>query len=257
MKIAGQGDLQWQSDVSSDVFPYGGANGHSVVQTSDGGYAVSATKTLSDNAVMLFKTNNQGIREWFKRYPVPILELGTYDRISLRRTSDGGYIIGTRTLLKVDSQGNQQWLTTFSDVVCANSVLQTPDGGYVATGPTSGYSSIYLFKTNASGSREWITPLAPSSSSEGRWVERTADGGFVASGSYTGPENLVASVVRTTSSGTQMWVDPLCIGSAECVRQTQDGGYIVTGHYYVPASQYGTSSMFLKKLAPEQKGKPK
>jgi CubicO group peptidase (beta-lactamase class C family) len=127
MKIDVQGNLAWQSDVSGADFPQHVA-GHAVVQTSDGGYAVYGTTLLSDSGVILFKTDGLGRRQWFKRYPIVILE-GTYDRGSLRLTSDGGYIIGTRTLLKVDSQGNQQWLKTFDDVVCANSVLQTPDGG--------------------------------------------------------------------------------------------------------------------------------
>jgi hypothetical protein len=256
VKLDGQGNIVWQNEISSDVFPYAYVSGHALVQTSDGGYAVVAIETLSDSAVVLFKTDNLGRRQWLKRYAVAIRQLGVPDRISLRQTSDGGYIIGTRTLLKVDSQGDQQWLRTFSDVVCANSVLQSPDGGYVATGQARHYSrsSIYLFKTNADGFREWIVELASSSRSEGRWVERTADGGFVVAGNCRSPEKRTkASILRTTSSGTLVWTDLLCNGGAECARQTQDGGYIVTGLYYVPASQYGTSYLFLTKLAPDRK----
>jgi len=256
VKLDGQGDVVWQSEISSDVFPYAYVSGHALVQTSDGGYAVVAIETLSDSSVVLFKTDNLGRRQWLKRYAVAIRQLGVPDRLSLRQTSDGGYVIGTRTLLKVDSQGNQQWLAAFGDVLCANSAIQTPDG-YVATGPASNwanydYSSIYLMKTNSQGSRDWFHEFAFSARSEGRWVERTADGGFIVAGYYLGSDSRSAAcLIRTTSSGTHLWTDPLCVGSAECVRQTQDGGYIVTGRHYAPTTR--TTSMFLEKLASEQK----
>jgi hypothetical protein len=255
VKLTRQGDLVWQNEVSSDVFQYGNATGRAVVQTTDGGYAVSAFTTLSDSAVLLFKTDSLGNRQWLKRYPIRI-EFGTYDMFPLCRTPDGGFIIGTRTLLKVDSLGNQQWLRTFDDVVCANSVVQTSDGGYVATGPTSDHSSAYLLKVRADGSPEWIVPrLAGDAKSEGYWLEQTADGGFTVAGSYRGPEDRsIACVFRLEASGVHVWTDSLCIGAATCVRRTRDGGYIVTGEHYVPPPPpYGTRYLFLTKLAPDRK----
>jgi hypothetical protein len=255
VKLARQGELVWQNELSSDVFQYGNATGRAVVQTSDGGYAVSAFTTLSDSAVLLFKTDSLGNRQWLKRYPISI-EFGTYDMFPLCRTSDGGFIIGTRTLLKVDSMGNQQWLRTFGDVGCANSVVQTSDGGYVATGPTSDHSSAYLLKVRADGSPEWIVPrLAGDTKSDGYWLEQTADGGFAVAGSYRGPEERsIACVFRLDASGVHVWTDSLCIGAATYVRQTRDGGYIVTGEHYVPPPPpYGTHYLFLTKLAPERK----
>ncbi|MCX6843260.1 MAG: hypothetical protein NTX53_13360 [candidate division WOR-3 bacterium] len=254
VKLAGQGKLVWQSELSSDVFPYGDATGRAIVQTSDGGYAVTANSTLSDSALILCKTDSLGNRQWLKRYPIDI-EWGTYDMFPLHQTSDGGYIIGTRTLLKVDSCGNQQWLRTFDDVVCANSVLQTPDGGYVATGPASDHSNAYLLKVRVDGSPEWIVPrLAGDTESEGYWLEQAADGGFAVAGSYRGPSDRgVACVFRLTSNGIHVWTDSLCIGAAACVRQTGDGGYIVTGSNHVPPPPlYGIHYLFLTKLAPDR-----
>jgi hypothetical protein len=257
VKLTRQGDLVWQNEVSSDVFQYGNATGRAVVQTSDGGYAVSAFTTLSDSAVLLFKTDSLGNRQWLKRYPIRI-DHGTYDMFPLRQTSDGGYIIGTRTLLKVDSLGNQLWLRTFNEVECVNSVIQAPDGGYFATGPMSDHANAYLLRVGADGSPEWILPrLAGDTKSGGYWIEQTADGGFAVAGSYRGPvERSIACVFRLTSSGTNVWTDSLCIGTATCVRQTRDGGYIVTGEHYVPPPPpYGTRHLFLTKLAPERTDK--
>jgi hypothetical protein len=249
MKFDGQGNLVWQNDINGGVIPYD-VFGNSVLQTSDGGYAVVANMTLSDSAVILFKTDSLG-----KRYHIAI-EWGTYDRFPLCRTSDGGFLIGTRTLLKVDSLGNQQWLRTFGFAAGANSVLQIPDGGYVATGPTNDCKNIYLFKTDTSGALTWSGQHAHSSLSDGYWVERTADGGFVVAGNYW-TEHSIACIIRTTSSGTHMWTDSLFLGGAECIRRTQDGGYIVTGLYHVLTSGYGSNYLFLTKLAPEQQRKPK
>jgi hypothetical protein len=212
---------------------------------------VLGSTILSDNAVILFKTDGLGRRQWFRRYPIEIVE-ANYDRGSIRVTSDGGYIIGTRTLLKVDSQGNQQWLKTFDDVVCANSVLQTPGGGYVATGPREDYGFMYLFKTDASGTRVWYgSNLVAGPTTGGHWVEQTAAGDYVVAGNYVTPENEAKAIVlRATSSPIAVWTLTLFDGSAECVRRTQDGGYIVTGEYNVPS---GTSGhMFLTKLAPDR-----
>jgi len=252
VKIDGQGNVDWLSDVSGADF-WLGARGHSIVQTSDGGYAVLGTTILSDNAVILFKTDGLGRRQWFRRYPIEIVE-ANYDRGSIRVTSDGGYIIGTRTLLKVDSQGNQQWLKTFDDVVCANSVLQTPDGGYVATGPREDYGFIYLFKTDASGTRVWYeSNLVAGPTTGGHWVEQTAAGDYVVAGNYVTPEHdAKAIVLRATSSPIAVWTLTLFDGSAACVRRTRDGGYIVTGERNVPSGSGTSGHMFLTKLAPDR-----
>jgi len=254
VKLTRQGDLVWQNEVSSDVFPYDNATGRSLVQTSDGGYAVTANSTRSDSALILFKTDSLGNRQWLRRYPIRV-DHGTYDMFPLRQTSDGGYIIGTRTLLKIDSDGSQQWLRTFDEVVCANAVVQTPDGGYVATGPTSDYSNAYLLKTRADGSPEWMVPrLGGDTTSGGCWLEQAADGGFAVAGSYRGPDDRdAACVFKVTSNGTHMWTDSLCYGVAMCVRRTRDGGYVVTGgHYVPPPPPYGTHYLFLTKLAPDR-----
>jgi hypothetical protein len=255
VKLTRQGDLVWQNEVSSDIFQYGNATGRAVVQTRDGGYAVSAFTTLSDSAVLLFKTDSLGNRQWLKRYPI-LIEFGTYDMFPLCRTSDGGYIIGTRTLLKVDSMGNLQWLRTFDDIGSANSVVQTADGGYVVTGPASDLSSTYVLKVHADGSPEWIVPrLAYDVKCEGFRIEQTADGGFAIAGSYRGQgDRSVACVFRLEAGGVHAWTDSLFPGVAACVRQARDGGDIITGTSYVPTpTPYGRHRMFLTKLAPERK----
>jgi hypothetical protein len=244
VKTDAQGNVLWRRAVSESVF----AGGNSVVETGDRGFAILADCPASDSGIGLYRTDSLGFRQWYRRYAMPS---PNYERmaVSLRQTSDKGFIIGTRTLLKVDSLGNQQWLRTFSDAASASSVLQTPDGGYVATGPTLHGSDIYLLKTDATGNRQWMRTYASSEASEGSWVEQTADGGYVIAGSSSPGDWFNATIVRTTSNGTWLWTDSLCVGYARCVRQTTDAGYVSTGgRADVPNSN---PSLFLRKFSHE------
>jgi hypothetical protein len=108
IRMSGQGDILWQRLVSdsADDFDFG----CSVVQTNDGGFAIAMVADLSrDTGVALVKTDSLGTCLWMRTYPIPYHNYAPEKPVQVRRTSDGGYIIGTKTLLKVDSLGNQQW----------------------------------------------------------------------------------------------------------------------------------------------------
>jgi hypothetical protein len=242
IKTDAQGNVLWRRAVSGKLL----AGGYSVTETEDRGFVVVAQLPLGGNGVRIYKTDSLGNGQWWRQYPVAYREYGPV-AISLRQTSDKGFIIGTKGLLKVDSLGNQQWLRTFDDVARVNSVTQTPDGGYVATGTTQDYAGINLVKTDAKGDPQWGKTYTSSENDQGNWVEQTTDGGHV----IAGGSSYVATVIRTTSNGTLLWTHSLCGGHAECVRQTSDGGYIVTGTRL--DNPDGAHSMFLTKLAPEGK----
>jgi len=233
------GNELWRS-LLTDRFS---ARACSVVRLGDTGYAVVAKRDLSDSAVVLYQTDNMGNPRWSHAYGV-FYDLEARDEeLSLSRTSDGGYIIGTKTLLKVDSLGAQPQLKTYSKLGNANSVIQTSDGGYAATGEKDP-SSIYLLKTNANLGIVWKRSYVPSEWSRGHWVEQTTDGGYIICGT-TRPGNGddKVTLVRTSSNGTQMWTDTLSADYGYCVRQTTDGGFIVAGT---------SGGLFVTKLAPER-----
>jgi hypothetical protein len=90
---------------------------------------------------------------------------------SIQQTSDGGYIITGWTksfgaggadvyLVKTDSQGGEEWSTTFggSEDDYGESVQETSDGGYIIAGYTYSYgaggSDVYLVKTGFQGMEE-------------------------------------------------------------------------------------------------------
>jgi len=125
----------------------------SVVQTSDGGYAMTGYTTNSTGTGYLYawlvKTDAAGNHQWNKTYG------GTNDcyAYSLVQTDDdGGYALagGAKVyatggwwydfwLVKTDSAGNMQWNRTFGDkgkneIEVAYSMVITSDGGFAIAG---------------------------------------------------------------------------------------------------------------------------
>jgi len=180
---------------------YGGSHsdwGHSVQQTSDGGYVIAGW-TLSFGAgrfdVYLVKTDSSGDSLWARTYGRSRSDYG----YSVQQTSDGGYIIAGYTesfgpggydvwLLKADSSGHLLRTRTYggSRTDCGYSVQQTSDGGYVIAGWTlsfgAGRGDVYLLKTDSSGDTLWTRTYGGSSDDIGYSVQQTADGGYIVAG---------------------------------------------------------------------------
>jgi hypothetical protein len=241
IKTDAYGNELWRSCLGKSW-----ANAYSVVRLGDTGYTVVVGTGLGDSAVILWRTDNMGNTRWRHAYNIHY----DYDanmELALSRTSDGGYIVGTKTLLKVDSLGAQQPIKTFSSMRNASSVIQTSDGGYAATGTTSDYRNIYLLKTNANRGSVWLRTYTPSNWSRGRWVEQTTDGGYIVAGtSRDSSLHDKVTLVRTSPNGTPNWSDTLFSGEGACVRQTTDGGYVVCG------TTWTGPSLFVAKLAAER-----
>jgi len=233
------GNELWWSRLANHV----SANASSVVSVGDTAFTVVADDA-GDSGVVLRRTGINGNLRWRHAYNVRYGFGQNDEKLSLHRTSDGGYIIGTKTLLKVDSLGGQPQLKTFNSLENANSVIQTSDGGYAATGEADS-SSIYLLKTNANRDMVWMRTYLPSEWSRGQWVEQTTNGGYIICGTTrTGDEGDKVTLVRTSSNGTQIWADTLSADYGYCVRQTTDGGFVVTGT---------SGGLFVTKLAPDRR----
>jgi len=230
----------------------------SVIETSDGGYAlVGRTMSVSPSAVLFVKTDAAGNMQWNRTYgrqQQPNGDLAS----SVIQTNDGGYALAGASwnqargahglfLVKTDSSGNMQWNLTYIrdtsggylDWGHAFSVIQTNDGGYMvgagvrhhpdhSTGDWDGW----LVKTDAIGTVQWDKPYGGSSDEGVHEVLQASDGGYIFVGttlSY-GVGSGEVWLVKTDGSGNQQWARTFGGSNwddGNSIAKTSDGGYII------------------------------
>jgi parallel beta-helix repeat protein len=242
---------------------YGGTDNDyatSLVQTSDGGYAIGGY-TTSFGAGMddfwLIKADSSGNLEWNETYG------GTsIDRASaLVQTSDDGYAIAGETLsygagggdywlVKTDANGNMQWNKQYggTDRDSAQSLVQTSDGGYAIGGYTHSFGAgsidAWLVKTDASGNMEWNKTYGEADRDIASSLVQTSDGGFAIAGqTYSiGAGEGDFWLIKTDGSGNVQWSQTYggtgTEGIFASLIQTSDGGYAVAGE----TSSFGAGS---------------
>jgi uncharacterized delta-60 repeat protein len=249
----------------------GGTNhdqAYSIIQTTDGGYAV-AGYTYSFAAgyedMYIVKLNSSGSLQWTRTIG------GTGDdiAISIIQTTDGGFAVagytnsfGTGTfdfyIVKLDASGSVQWNRTIDrtnyDYAC--SMIQTTGGGFVLAGfsaPGGVFTDdIYIVKLDASGTYQWSKIYGGSHDEIAYSIIQTTDGGFAAAGysdSY-GPHNEFY-IIKLDSSGMLQWsrlLGETSSGSdATSVIQTTDGGFALAGGFQPTGT--GNYDMYIIKLS--------
>jgi len=135
-----------------------------------------------------------------------------------------------------------------SDV--ANSVAQTPDGGYILCGTTEsnngdvsgfqGVQDIWVVKLDASGNIQWERSLGGSSNDFGEQALPLADGGFLViggtrsnNGNVSGNHGMYdAWLAKLDANGNLIW--QRCYGGAmndwaRSAKATLDGGFLIAG----------------------------
>ena len=217
VKTDSSGNMQWSQT-------YGGRaqdGAYSVIQTSDGGYAL-AGPTDSYGAgsydFWLVKTNSSGTMQWNQTYG------GTGDEQvwSVIQTSDGGYALTGYTnsfgagsydfwLVKTDSSGNMLWNRTYgsSGDDEAECVIQTGDG-YAIAGYTNstgaGGLDFWLVKTDSSGTSQWSQTYGGADDEAANAVLQTSDAGYALAG-FTGSYGAGiydGFLVKTDSAGSSV-----------------------------------------------------
>jgi hypothetical protein len=249
IKTDSYGNVTWGKTYGGS----GGDYGESVIQTSDGGFAIAGyTNSFGAGGldVYLVKTDLSGNLMWNRTYGYA----GTDVASSVVQTSDGGYVIAGYTssfgqggddvyLVKTNASGNVMWDWAYggSGYDIGASVIQSSDGGFAIVGYTnSSFSSgggydVYLVKTNSTGNFMWSKTYGYSGTDIGFSVIQTSDGGFAIAG-YTssfGNGGYDFYLVKTDVSGTMIWA--WAYGGTgndigEWVVQTSDAGYAIVGH---------------------------
>ena len=179
-------------------------------------------------------------------------------------TSDGGLILagGTRSygagnddvwLVKLDSEGNQEWNSCFgtSDREYANSVRQTFDGGYIAVGSQLIWHenldvyehNAYMVKADFEGNLEWEKVFTGDYALSGYSIIETSDSCYLFSGVADLQKSTLFELllVKTDSNGNIIWQNTYTYSSAyDCagysVIEASDGGFVTVGHVAISGS---------------------
>jgi hypothetical protein len=203
--------------------------------------------------------------QWQKTYGGSNYEIAN----SIRPTFDGGYITAGATsstdgdvvsthgygegwIVKLNSIGTIVWQKaiggTNSEEI--NSIWQTSDGGYVATGYSNsnngdiainrGYRDLFVARLSATGNLLWMKTYGGSGWDEGTGIQQCTDGGFIVCGSTNSSNGNVSFnhgsddywLIKLYADGNVEWEKTYGgtnIDIALSVVQTNDGGFAMTG----------------------------
>lgn len=161
---------------------------------------------------------------------------------AIQHTSDGGYIIVGCTnnygigghdvwLIKTDMNGDEVWNTSFgtptdsSETERGNSVLQTPDNGYMITAQID--NDLWLIKTDEHGIEEWIQVY---SNTTGYSMCQSDDDCFVIVGGNHSFGGLW--MLKVDSGGNEIWQKTFANfhSYGVSIKQTSDQGYLLGGY---------------------------
>jgi len=211
MKTDSKGNEIWEKLISASQ----GAKVRE--EMNEDGFAICTTIWMNDSEhpqdFYLIKTDKEGNEYWSKNYGGD----GDDHCYDFDLTNDGGYILGGHTrspsygvinwdflMMKIDSEGNEEWHKTFGQPRGydpnyihdeAYGIRQTPDGGYVITGGTgdeydysesgSPYGAsdiwqVFVVKVNPEGTLLWQAVYGSNTENDaGEYLGLTGDGGFI------------------------------------------------------------------------------
>lgn len=230
VKLSSSGSIEWQKCLGGS-FP---DQAHAIIQTSDGGFAVSGESISQDGDV---STNHGSTDYWIVKLDAfgnIVWEKslgGSYDEIAqdIQQTMDGGFVIaGSSRSSDGDVSG---WHEGYSD------------SGY----PIPDY---WVVKLDPSGNIQWEKCLGGSETDLAAEIQQTVDGGFVIAGYTKSNDGDVSGwhvgynsvgpisdywIVKLDAAGNMEWQK--CLGGtaydeATSIQQTIDGGFAVTGTSY-------------------------
>jgi len=246
VKLDGNGSVQW----SRAFVTTNGVYGNSIIQTTDGGYAVvgQTGDYFSGVDIYIAKLDANGILQWSK-----IASCTSFDYpSSIIQTSDGGYVVAGNTLftgdinymyiVKINASGILQWSRAIGgsgiDGDYAVSIIQTTDGGYAVAGYTWSWVTqdydMHIVKLSSSGTLLWSKTIGGTDDEQAFSIIQTTDGGYVVAG-YTNSFGAGLGdmyIVKLNSSGTLQWnktVGGASYDGARYIKQTSDGGYVLVG----------------------------
>lgn len=273
IRVDEDGEILWNKTFGGIEYDYA----QSIQQTSDGGFILmggTSSFGAGDMDFWMIKTDEDGTMQWNKTYGGSEFDYGEEGW----QTSDGGYIFLGYTysfgngesdawVIKTDENGNVQWNMTYGDSgqEIGNSILQTPDKGYIISGGSTQDDKKYdlwILKIDQNGNETWTRKIKGRLSINFGWcIQQTNDCGYIISGStrgiYTGSfgTGLLSQVLllKIDENGTTQWQKKTRsrIGIGCKVLQTNDNGYVIAGY----SGGYGNARDILV-IKTNETGKP-
>lgn len=218
VKVDANGSKIWDKSfggITTQLF-------RSLEVTSDGGFILGgqsgsdigndkSENSRGGNDYWVVRTDSFGNKLWDKTFGGAVYE----DLLSIKQTSDGGYILGGYSnsnisgdkseaskgghdywMVRLNSSGNKIWDKTFggSGPDQLFSVQETVDGGFLLGGQSlSGIGGdksenfiagdgFWILKTNSFGTKIWDKSYSGNNSQTFNFSQQTTDGGFVLGG---------------------------------------------------------------------------
>jgi len=266
-KLDPDGHLVWFRDY---ILESSGIRGYAVIQTTDKGFIILCRRRYASSRgedIYIIRTDNHGDTLWTSTYGNGSIDQGR----SIQPTSDGGYIITGCTnstdsigtdllLLKTDGNGNITWARNYGgdSYETGTSVIQTMDGGYIATGSTESYGAggndIYIVRTTYAGDTLWTRAFGGTYDDFGNALIETSPGRFLVAVTSPSSNESYSSIylIRIDDNGDTLWTTTVGEGLNSCsgLFRTLDGGFILAGNTY--SFERGTKDFYMIKLAPMQ-----
>lgn len=257
VKLNSSGQLQWSKTIGGS----GQDLALSVVQTTDGGFAVSGFGNSFGTGVagaIIVKLTPGGTVEWAR-----VLVDGFLDAAySIIQTSDGGYAAAISPgegggsfrmiIVKLNSMGIMQWNKNIGGESYVRCIKETTDRGYILAGATRSFGEgdfdMFVVKLDSNGSLQWAKTIGGTNYDFANSIVQTTDGGYAVAGrtgSFGNADKMY--IVKLNSGGMLQWTKVMAVNfdRAYSIVQTTDGGYTVAGY------TEGGGGMLIVKLNPD------
>lgn len=193
---------------------YGGVGfnqGFSIVQTNDGGYALTGNNSNMD--VYIIRTDQNGDTLWTRTFGGLYNDYG----YSIANTNDDGFVVtGVKRIagyshvyfIKTNANGDTLWTRTFGNTGVNSvgySVIQLNDNGYIISGTTDNTGlgqpcSLYIIRADENGDTLW-TKTVEGAYDYGCHIATSNDDGYV----ITGREGNAIILMKINQNGDILW----------------------------------------------------
>lgn len=247
-------------NTTSFVKSFGGSGwdtGETIIQTSDGGYAVlGSTKSFGAEGYdfWMLRLDAKGGVVWQKTFGGFDNEIGR----CVIQTSDGGFALAGFVgsfgagqadgwLLRLDPDGNIIWENAYGGYLQddAFAIVENDDGGLTIAGGTrsagAGSSDFWVFRVDASGEPLWSKTYGTADYDFAYDIVTTSDGGYAITGGVHCFAQCDFWLLRLDADGSVVF-DSTYGGDARewgnAITATRDGGFVVVAE----TSSFGSSS---------------